>query len=424
MGIRSLVRSIIKSVAILLVVVSLPCPGVSAEPVAKEDAGTEIGNRLERPGGGSKGHIDNAVQEIINPGTSSGQRKFTVTGPTQPQPSPKGVDYSYDRPNPAGLKAAGYGFVIRYVGGSASKRITADEVQALQAAGLGIITVFEVTAYRMRGGYSAGVSDANTAVTQATAAGAPQDFFCYFACDFDAAARDQTAINAYLDGAASVLGGFSRVGFYGGYWPLKRVLDAGKATKGWQTPAWSGGNHDSRISLLQHAGEVSIAGGACDVNVAYGNDWGQWSVSPIDTSPPPVHAFNVEARSIIPGSAVTITCTVSDTWVSGLNRLEPWRANTYEKRLSCIRKLLDRKMQDVGLAETVAQFYRRVKRGVGALTAALGRPGTRVFAGGIGEHAPTVCASRGEPPYLIKSDTTDHLTMHTGSALKKLKSNQ
>ena len=35
-----------------------------------------------------------------------------------------------------------------------------------------------------------------------------------------------------------------------------------------------------------------------------------------------------------------------------------------------------------------------------------------------------VHASEEEPQYLIKSDTTDHLAMHKGSALKKLKSKQ
>ena len=36
----------------------------------------------------------------------------------------------------------------------------------------------------------------------------------------------------------------------------------------------------------------------------------------------------------------------------------------------------------------------------------------------------TVRASKEEPQYLIKSDTTDHLAMHKGSALKKLKDKQ
>jgi len=33
----------------------------------------------------------------------------------------------------------------------------------------------------------------------------------------------------------------------------------------------------------------------------------------------------------------------------------------------------------------------------------------------------TVRASKGDPQYLIKSDTTDHLAMHKGSALKKIR---
>ena len=36
----------------------------------------------------------------------------------------------------------------------------------------------------------------------------------------------------------------------------------------------------------------------------------------------------------------------------------------------------------------------------------------------------TVHASKEEPQYLIKSDTTDHLAMHKGSALRKIKSKQ
>lgn len=36
----------------------------------------------------------------------------------------------------------------------------------------------------------------------------------------------------------------------------------------------------------------------------------------------------------------------------------------------------------------------------------------------------TVHASKEEPQYLIKSDTTDHLAMHKGSALTKIKRNK
>ena len=222
----------------------------------------------------------------------------------------KGVDYSYSHPSPSGLKAAGYDFAVRYVSGSgAPKDLTASEAQTLQNAGIDIIVIFESTAARILDGYSAGVADANTSVTVATAAGAPQDFFCYFACDFDASLSDQTAINAYLDGAASVLGGVSRVGFYGGYWPIKRVLDAGKAAKGWQTAAWSGGNKDSRISLYQYAGEVIIAGGTCDINDGYGNDLGQWFFSPTPIVATP--AITPSGGSFGDSVQVTLACATA-----------------------------------------------------------------------------------------------------------------
>jgi acetate kinase len=47
-------------------------------------------------------------------------------------------------------------------------------------------------------------------------------------------------------------------------------------------------------------------------------------------------------------------------------------------------------MQDVRAAEAVALFCYQVKKWIGAFAAALGGLDTLVFAGGIGENAPTV----------------------------------
>lgn len=189
-----------------------------------------------------------------------------------------GVDFAGTSPGPDALKSAGYSFVVRYVSTPGSwKNITRNEAQTLQNAGIDIILVFESYANRMVEGYSAGVQDAYTAIATATAAGAPADFFCYFACDFDASASDQPAINSYLDGAASVMG-LSRVGFYGGYTPLKAVLDAGKASKGWQTYAWSRGQFDPRATLYQYKNGATVNGASVDLDYGYGSDLGQWSV--------------------------------------------------------------------------------------------------------------------------------------------------
>jgi acetate kinase len=55
-----------------------------------------------------------------------------------------------------------------------------------------------------------------------------------------------------------------------------------------------------------------------------------------------------------------------------------------------MRDLLDCEARDVRAAEAVALFCYQVKKWIGAFAAALGGLDTLVFAGGIGENAPTV----------------------------------
>ena len=59
---------------------------------------------------------------------------------------------------------------------------------------------------------------------------------------------------------------------------------------------------------------------------------------------------------------------------------------------SDMHDLLERETQDVRAAEAVALFCYQVKKWIGAFAAALGGLDTLVFAGGIGENAPTVRA--------------------------------
>ncbi|MGD1002675.1 MAG: acetate/propionate family kinase [Candidatus Brocadiia bacterium] len=59
---------------------------------------------------------------------------------------------------------------------------------------------------------------------------------------------------------------------------------------------------------------------------------------------------------------------------------------------SDMRDLLDREKQDVRAAEAVAMFCYQARKWIGAFAAALGGLDTLVFAGGIGENAPTVRA--------------------------------
>lgn len=185
-----------------------------------------------------------------------------------------GVDYAWSHPGGAALKAAGAQFACRYLSPDSSKNLTRTEAADLAAHGVWAVVVWESTAARARAGRAAGVADARTALIQATAAGMPSGRPIYFAVDFDATPGDQTLINAYLDGASSVIGR-DRVGIYGGYYPVKRALDAGKATWAWQTIAWSGGQWDARAVIRQGA-QTTVNGVSCDLNTATADDYGQW----------------------------------------------------------------------------------------------------------------------------------------------------
>src|SRR6185437_12928118 len=134
-------------------------------------------------------------------------------------------------------------------------------------------------------GFSKGVEEAKAAEAQRKAVGAPSTAPIYFSIDFDATPGDQTAINAYFDGVASVIGR-ARTGAYGGYYPIKRLFDAGKIKWGWQTYAWSGGQWDSRAQMRQV--ENGIDGGGVDKDEAVASDYGQWGPSAPKPPPPPV----------------------------------------------------------------------------------------------------------------------------------------
>lgn len=189
----------------------------------------------------------------------------------------KGIDFAWGGPRGqlATVKSLGYGFIARYLSTDSSKNLALSEKNSALANGLGIVVVWETGATRVLGGHAAGVSDAQAADAEARALGLT-GIPIYFACDFDATAADQAAINAYLDGAASVIGR-ARVGLYAGYYPIKRAFDAGKITFGWQTYAWSGGQWDSRAQLRQVQNSISVLGFDCDLDVNMAANYGQFN---------------------------------------------------------------------------------------------------------------------------------------------------
>jgi len=196
-----------------------------------------------------------------------------------------GVDYPWSHPGGSALAAAGKEFACRYLSHDPGKNLTRAEADDLAAHGIWAVVVWEATANRALAGRAAGVSDAKDAAEQATAAGMPPGRPIYFAVDFDATVAQQSAIDAYLGGAASVIGA-ARVGIYGGYYPVKRALDGGHAKWAWQTFGWSGGQWDSRAHIRQGA-QVRIGGVTCDLDTALAADYGQWMPGVTPGEPPP-----------------------------------------------------------------------------------------------------------------------------------------
>lgn len=199
-----------------------------------------------------------------------------------------GLDYSGGVPRGAAVRAAGYGFVVRYLdNGLAGRRnLTAAEVADMRAAGVAVALVWERKILnqpdRAAEGRAAGIADAQAADAQARACGLA-GWPIYLAIDFDIPdyapnSSDPRAklgpCGNYLEGAASVLGR-GRTGVYGGFYAVSRALDSGLATYAWQTAAWSGGQTDPRIHLFQRIGTITVDGVECDVDEARRSDFGQ-----------------------------------------------------------------------------------------------------------------------------------------------------
>lgn len=215
------------------------------------------------------------------------------------------VDYSVAKPTIAQLKAANITSVGRYlgwdgVGGrpNSGKNLTAQESHALHEAGISVFLAFEYSGTAALNGANQGHADGILAGQQIGALGAPDFMGVYFAVDFDAQDYAPGLANTPANALAKLgpIGDYFQainelkpkfaVGVYGGYWTVKRVLEAKLASLSWQTIAWSGGNVDSRIDLLQTVSAPPIVGLDLNVHEAKKPSWGQWN--PPGTPKPPV----------------------------------------------------------------------------------------------------------------------------------------
>lgn len=186
-----------------------------------------------------------------------------------------GFDYASARPDLNALADVGC-FVARYLCAVVgTKIITKEEADDIKAHGLGLVLVYEQYEHRPEEGRSAGHADALVALSQARAAGFPEDRPVYFAVDFDARPIHQLSIDEYLRGAAEVLG-LARVGVYGGINLIDRCWTNKTATWFWQTGAWSYHKESVHAHFVQMTAlNGTIVGGVkVDINETRQADWG------------------------------------------------------------------------------------------------------------------------------------------------------
>lgn len=209
--------------------------------------------------------------------------------PTTPGVLRTGIDYSFGRPDLAAVKEAGYSFAVRYLSEPPDnpKNLSRDEADQLRAAGIDVVSNWEYYGdwdNEFSGGYPTGREYATKANELHLACGGPPNRPIYFSIDFEATEDQQSTIDAYFDGVASVIG-LERCGAYGGYYVIQRLFDAGKIRWGWQAYAWSYGNWEPRAQLRQVEYDITVGGADCDADEAWAEDFGQWDWAPAPAPP-------------------------------------------------------------------------------------------------------------------------------------------
>src|ERR1700693_5021856 len=134
-----------------------------------------------------------------------------------------GLDY-VSGPSIADMKAAGVGFVCRYLSEvnpqTEVKILKPDEAKALSAAGIAIVSNYEWYATRSLEGAASGAYDAHIAEAQHANCGGSATRPIYFSVDVDV---DGAQVADYFKGIASVIGK-ARTGAYGSFRVLKYLF--------------------------------------------------------------------------------------------------------------------------------------------------------------------------------------------------------
>jgi hypothetical protein len=209
-----------------------------------------------------------------------------------------GVDYAWQHPDPAQIKAAGYDFVVRYLSNDPTKNLTVAERDSLWAHNLNVLLVWESYAARALAGTQAGIDDARNAVAQAAALGHPPDVPLFFACDTNATANQA---RPYFKGVASVR---PCVGVYGGIAVVDTLIADGTVRYGWQTCAWSAGKVSQVAHLYQRLRPTTKLAGSFDEDVQL-HPLPMWTPPQVVVAPPipipaPIPAPTLSEDSTMP----------------------------------------------------------------------------------------------------------------------------
>ena len=164
-------------------------------------------------------------------------------------------DYSWSRPNPQQLAAAGIKAVARYLFGP-GKGIDDAERRALHAAGVGIVLNYEGNSGNHLKGAIQGATDGAAARNYARQLGAPVGTPIYYSCDQQVFPSSMPAVMAYLHAADA---GDHPARAYGQFSVLEKF-----GRPGWQTIAWSSGLISKHAVLYQYEIQQDFHGSQVD----------------------------------------------------------------------------------------------------------------------------------------------------------------
>ncbi|MDX5091649.1 DUF1906 domain-containing protein [Lactobacillus crispatus] len=209
------------------------------------------------------------------------------------------------------MAAAGMKFACRYLvpASMAWKRLTRTEAEAITAAGMHVVSVFQRGTNDAKGGTENGTRDGKAALQEAKLIGQPVGTAIYFAVDYDAQSADYTAIEAYLRAAAKELPGYS-VGVYGSHAVIEEMARRGACKHFWQTYAWSRGKLAKATNIYQYKNRQELAGHTVDFNDALGSE-GWWNTNPPAVEKP-VNKFDKE-------SAEEVISILGSVWMASDN---------------------------------------------------------------------------------------------------------